>query len=95
MSGFNEPKEVGSKNIVGIGENADSQHFLLFPQCFLPFQTQVTFESHLFPLQMVLALASLKSCCKIIVKKIVIYLSNNCCIFSGFTKAVPYWTIKS
>ena len=25
------------ENIVGKGENADSQHFLLFPQCFPPF----------------------------------------------------------
>ena len=24
------------KNIVGKGENAGDQHFLLFPQCFLP-----------------------------------------------------------
>ena len=28
------------ENIVGKGENAGNQHFLLFPQCFLPFQTQ-------------------------------------------------------
>ena len=25
------------KNIVGKGENAGDQHFLLFPQCFLPY----------------------------------------------------------
>ena len=25
------------ENIVGKGENAGNQHFLLFPQCFLPF----------------------------------------------------------
>ena len=25
------------ENIVGNGENAGNQHFLLFPQCFLPF----------------------------------------------------------
>ena len=23
------------------GENADNQHFLLFPQCFLPFQREI------------------------------------------------------
>ena len=28
------------ENIVGTGENAGCQHFLLFPQCFLPFQKQ-------------------------------------------------------
>ena len=26
------------ENIVGKGKNAGNQHFLLFPQCFLPFQ---------------------------------------------------------
>ena len=28
------------ENIVGNGENASNQHFLLFPQCFLPFPKQ-------------------------------------------------------
>ena len=28
------------ENIAGKGENADDQHFLLFPQCFLPYQLQ-------------------------------------------------------
>ena len=28
------------KNIVGKGENAGSQHFLLFPQCLQPYQRQ-------------------------------------------------------
>ena len=27
-------KKKRKKNIVGKGENADNQHFLLFPQCF-------------------------------------------------------------
>ena len=27
----------GFENIVGKGENAGDQHFLLFPQCFLPY----------------------------------------------------------
>ena len=37
------------KNIVGKGENAGNQHFLLFQQCFLLFPTQISiFESHLF-----------------------------------------------
>ena len=33
---------------MGKGENAGNQHFLLFPQCFLPFPEQVSiFQSHL------------------------------------------------
>ena len=30
------------ENIVGIGENAGNQHFLLLPQCFLPYQKQMS-----------------------------------------------------
>ena len=29
------------ENIVAKGENADNQHFLLFPQCFLPYQREI------------------------------------------------------
>ena len=37
------------KNIEGKEENADNQHFLLFPQCFLPFPNQISiFLSHFF-----------------------------------------------
>ena len=37
------------ENIVGKGENAGNQHFLLFPQCFLPFSKQISiFQSHFF-----------------------------------------------
>ena len=37
------------ENIVGKGENAGNQHFLLFPQCFLPCQRQKSsFELRLF-----------------------------------------------
>ena len=37
------------ENIVGKGENAGNQHFLLFPQCFLFFPTKISvFESLLF-----------------------------------------------
>ena len=39
-------KEKGFENIVGKGENAGNQHFLLFPQCFLFCQTQ-NFYQHL------------------------------------------------
>ena len=31
-------KKSHGKNIVGKGENAGNQHFLLFPQCVLPYQ---------------------------------------------------------
>ena len=41
---YNKPFE----NIVGKGENAGNQHFLLFPQCFLPFPKQVSFFSVTF-----------------------------------------------
>ena len=37
---FGDPDEKPSENIVGKGENAGNQHFLLFPQCFLPDQRQ-------------------------------------------------------
>ena len=30
------------KNIVGKGENAGNQHFLLFPQCVLPISIQIS-----------------------------------------------------
>ena len=30
------------EKIVGKGENAGNQHFLLFPQCFLPLENQVS-----------------------------------------------------
>ena len=41
----NDPFE----NIVGIGENAGNQHFLLFPQCFLPIPKRISvFKLHLF-----------------------------------------------
>ena len=32
--------EKAFENIVGKGENANNQHFLIFPQCFLPFPKQ-------------------------------------------------------
>ena len=41
-------KKKTLENIVGKGENAGNQHFLLFPQCFLPFLKQSSVsESHL------------------------------------------------
>ena len=37
-----------SENIVGKGENAGNQHFLLFPQCFLPFLNQISIFSPVY-----------------------------------------------
>ena len=52
------------KNIVRKGENAGNQHFVLFPQSFLPFPKKISlFESHLFcRLQMLSFLTSPKFC---------------------------------
>ena len=36
MAIFTTLRKRPLKNILGQGENAGSQHFLLFPQCFLP-----------------------------------------------------------
>ena len=51
------------ENIVGKGENAGNQHFLLFPQCFLPATKQISiFQSHLSCcLQMLSIWTSLKT----------------------------------
>ena len=47
------------ENIVGKGENAGNQHFLLFPQCFVPFKNQISsFWSHLFCCLLTLILLS-------------------------------------
>ena len=35
-AGNNDPEKEALENFVGKGENAGNQHFLLFPQCFLP-----------------------------------------------------------
>ena len=37
---FNDPEKKSFENNVGKVENAGNQHFLLFPQCFLPFPKQ-------------------------------------------------------
>ena len=43
------PKKKPFENIVGKGENAGKQHFLLFPQCFLPFPKDISLcMLHLF-----------------------------------------------
>ena len=42
-------KKKDFENIMGKGENAGNQHFLLDPQCFLPFPNQISiFGLHLF-----------------------------------------------
>ena len=39
---FNDPKKKAFENIVGKEENADNQHFLLFPQFFVPFPKRIS-----------------------------------------------------
>ena len=41
-------KKKSFENIVGKGENAGYQHFLLFPQCFLPFPQQILIFGHIY-----------------------------------------------
>ena len=55
------------ENLMGTGENAGNQQFVLFPQCFLTFPKQAgVFEPHLFCcLQMLSIWSSLKFCCLI------------------------------
>ena len=40
-------KKEAFQNILGKGENAGNQHFLLFPKCFLPFPKQIHFLSEI------------------------------------------------
>ena len=40
QSQLNDPQEMSYENIARKGENAGNQHFILFPQCFLPYQRQ-------------------------------------------------------
>ena len=42
-------REKMFENVVGKGENAGNQHFLLYPQCFLPFYKDISmFVSYIF-----------------------------------------------
>ena len=41
MTTFDALEEKAFENIVGKEENAGNQHFLLFPQCFLSYETQL------------------------------------------------------
>ena len=45
---LNDPEIEDFRNILGKGENADYQHFLLFPQCLLPVQWQILFFGHIY-----------------------------------------------
>ena len=38
---FTTVREKPFENTAGKGENAGNQHFLLFPQCFLPYQRKI------------------------------------------------------
>ena len=40
---FNDPEKKAFENIEGKEENAGNQHFLLYPQCFLPFPKRISF----------------------------------------------------
>ena len=41
QSSFNNFEKETFENIMGKGENAGDQHFLLYPQCFLPDGSQI------------------------------------------------------
>ena len=59
-------KKKSFENIVEKGETAGNQHFLLFPQCFLPFPKQISiFFFHLIfcRLQVLWIWTSLEFCC--------------------------------
>ena len=45
---YNEHKKEDFENIVGKGEIAVNQHFLLSPQCFYPSQNRITFRAQFF-----------------------------------------------
>ena len=61
---FKDPKKRPFENIVGKGENAGNQQFLLFTQCFRPIlKTNSVFKLNVFCcLQMLSIWASLKIC---------------------------------
>ena len=66
MPTFNDPvkEALNFENIVGKGENAGNEHFLLFKQCFLPLPLRILiFQSHSFcRLQMLSIWTSPKFC---------------------------------
>ena len=55
------------ENIEGKGENAGNQHFLLFPQCLLPFPKQISlFKSHLFSRLLMLSILTNPNFCHLV-----------------------------
>ena len=40
---FNNHEKEVSENTVGSEKNAVNEHFLIFPQCFLPYQSETPF----------------------------------------------------
>ena len=58
------------ENIVGKGENAGNQHFLLFPQCFLPIQRRKSsLELHLFCRLQMLSIWTVLEFCPLVDEK--------------------------
>ena len=63
---FKDPKKA-FENIVGKGENAGNQHFLIFPQYFLPFSKQVLIcQSNLFFHLQILSIWTILKCCHLV-----------------------------
>ena len=56
---FDKPGRLDFKNILGKGENAGNQCFLLFPQCFIHFLNESFEQQLLFRLQMLSVLPDL------------------------------------
>ena len=59
-----DPVKEAFRKMVRKGENAGNQHFLLFPQCFLPFTKQISYIHPLLfcRMQMLSVWTSLKYC---------------------------------
>ena len=38
---FSDPEKGVFENIIGKGQNISNGHFLLFPECFIPYQRQL------------------------------------------------------
>ena len=61
---FYDIDKAAFEYIVGKGENAVKQHFLLFPQCFIPYQRQkLSFQQNkIYRLQMLSTWTRLEFC---------------------------------
>ena len=68
---FNDPETEAFENIVEKGENAGHQHFLLFPQCFLPFPNQFSIlQSHLFYRRQMFSIWTTLKFCRLVMSKL-------------------------